>query len=291
VKTRMDNLNLAKLHGLSLVEAIDRLWHQAIELHIPAISNAFAKADRDEQERIKRVIAEAAERGFESASKVSMSQHATPNYEARARKWLKEPQWVCFSPDLRNIRWSIPSLRPSDCAALSRLLIDAVEPLNRGLKDGILIAVGIAESVRSCPELPISPGFFRIGQWSLDRQNSRLVELSQFGGGKKSRGCSDTRLALPSNAPKTQMENGTPPDGATYRTGTQGRPSSWHLVEPEAKRRIKAGEHPEKLNEFAIELDEWRQLKHPNSARMTVKTILNKVRPMWKGRPKNNAQN
>jgi hypothetical protein len=74
---------------------------------------------------------------------------------------------------------------------------------------------------------------------------------------------------------------------ATYTTGAPGRPSSWHLVEPEAKRRMKEKKVPETLGEFACSLAEWLSNAHPEAARLKPKTIENKLREAWRNRPQN----
>ena len=71
----------------------------------------------------------------------------------------------------------------------------------------------------------------------------------------------------------------------TYTTGGQGRPTSRHLVEPEAKRRIAAGELPESLAGFANSLSRWLSETHPTAAPMTPKTIENRIRQLWHDRP------
>jgi hypothetical protein len=66
-----------------------------------------------------------------------------------------------------------------------------------------------------------------------------------------------------------------------HKTGAPGRPSSKHLVEPEAQRRLNAGEYPKTLAEFAKQLAKWLRQSHPEAAPMTEKTICNAVRTMW----------
>jgi len=71
----------------------------------------------------------------------------------------------------------------------------------------------------------------------------------------------------------------------TYTTGGQGRPTSRHLVEVEAKLRIAAGELPKSLAEFAKSLSGWLSETHPAAAPMTPKTIENRIRQLWHDRP------
>jgi hypothetical protein len=71
----------------------------------------------------------------------------------------------------------------------------------------------------------------------------------------------------------------------TYTTGAPGRRTSRHLVEPEAKRRIAAGDIPKSLAEFARSLSGWLSENHPTAAPMTEKTIENRLRQLWRERP------
>ena len=71
----------------------------------------------------------------------------------------------------------------------------------------------------------------------------------------------------------------------TYTTGASGRPTSRHLVEAEAKRRIAAGDVPKSLPDFADSLLGWLSEKHPTAAPMTKKTIENRIRSLWRNMP------
>jgi hypothetical protein len=71
----------------------------------------------------------------------------------------------------------------------------------------------------------------------------------------------------------------------TYKTGSPGRPSSVHLIVPEADRRISTGEVPDSLAAFARSLSEWLKTTHPTAARMKQKTIENRLRETWNKRP------
>jgi hypothetical protein len=71
-----------------------------------------------------------------------------------------------------------------------------------------------------------------------------------------------------------------------YKTGAPGRPTSKHLVEQEAKRRLDAGEIPKTLAEFSRQLAEWHRTTHPSAPQMVAHTIENSIRGMWNSHPK-----
>jgi len=70
---------------------------------------------------------------------------------------------------------------------------------------------------------------------------------------------------------------------ATYRTGLAGKPSSWHLIESECRRRYQAGErYPNKAGremsaEWARVLGAWLSQNHPDAAPVTQKALSNKL--------------
>jgi hypothetical protein len=69
-----------------------------------------------------------------------------------------------------------------------------------------------------------------------------------------------------------------------YKTGVAGKPTSLHIVEPEAERRLAAGEYPETLAAFSRDLAAWLKDTHPEAPSMTEKTICNVFRDMWNAR-------
>lgn len=63
-------------------------------------------------------------------------------------------------------------------------------------------------------------------------------------------------------------------------TGLPGRPSkSWHLIEPELRRRLEAGEE-KSAAEWARVLIGWLKDSYPTAPRPAEKTITNKIRPI-----------
>lgn len=55
---------------------------------------------------------------------------------------------------------------------------------------------------------------------------------------------------------------------ATYRTGTQGQPSSMHLMKSELLRRAESGQMRKSLKAEAEDLVEWLRETHPNAPRL-----------------------
>jgi hypothetical protein len=68
----------------------------------------------------------------------------------------------------------------------------------------------------------------------------------------------------------------------TFTTGVAGRPSSRHLVQPEAKRRLDAGSSPETLAAFSRQLAAWLKDTEPLAAPMTARTIESAIRDLWR---------
>jgi hypothetical protein len=71
-------------------------------------------------------------------------------------------------------------------------------------------------------------------------------------------------------------------DEPIYRTGLAGKPTSWHLIEAECRRRWKEGErHSNRLHESRTEwarvLLEWLGRKHPDAPMPKLKTLKNNL--------------
>jgi len=67
-----------------------------------------------------------------------------------------------------------------------------------------------------------------------------------------------------------------------YRTGLAGKPTSWHLIQAECRRRWQAGErHPGNIGESRSDwgriLLEWLKREHPSAPRPTEKTLKSKL--------------
>jgi hypothetical protein len=118
------------------------------------------------------------------------------------------------------------------------------------------------------------PGEARLGGADV------IVDGQRWRGVRVKRGAAE---ALPTQSPRLSQAK-------IYRTGAPGRPTSSHLVEQEARRRIEAGEALQTLAEEARHLAEWLPLTHPAAPAMTPKTITGKVRPIFRA-PRNTAGN
>lgn len=82
--------------------------------------------------------------------------------------------------------------------------------------------------------------------------------------------------------PPAPAGEGALQDEPIYRTGVSGKPSSAHLVEPELRRRVKAGEVEPTLKAEAAALAEWLKSQHPQAPPMTAKTIRNRFRGLYR---------
>jgi hypothetical protein len=78
-------------------------------------------------------------------------------------------------------------------------------------------------------------------------------------------------------------EDQTATEGKIYRTGLAGRPSSWHFIEAECRKRWAARErHPnqhgdESPSEWASILKSWFQTEHPEAVQPKQKTLTNRL--------------
>jgi hypothetical protein len=75
-----------------------------------------------------------------------------------------------------------------------------------------------------------------------------------------------------------------------YTTGLPGRPTSWYLVEAEVRRRFTPGQPPKPAAEWAREMREWLQLKHPNAPLPTEKALTNRLASLLRRLVANNAR-
>jgi hypothetical protein len=87
--------------------------------------------------------------------------------------------------------------------------------------------------------------------------------------------------------PVSSHESDPTPPLEIYQTGAAGRPSkSWHLIEPEFRRRWEAGErHTGRIvgeckTEWADVLIAWLKSEHPKAPPPARKTLSNKLRPV-----------
>jgi hypothetical protein len=94
----------------------------------------------------------------------------------------------------------------------------------------------------------------------------------------------DALLSPAPAEPRAESRPASDDTEASDRTGAPGRPSSSHLVELEFDRRVAAEEVLPTLKAEADWLARWLATKHPNFAKMTPKTIENKIRSSYNKR-------
>jgi hypothetical protein len=70
--------------------------------------------------------------------------------------------------------------------------------------------------------------------------------------------------------------------GVRYQTGMAGKPSSWHLLESEVRRRHANGERHPSIAVWARELSAWLQSEHPLAARPKLKTLTNNLSRLFR---------
>ena len=70
-------------------------------------------------------------------------------------------------------------------------------------------------------------------------------------------------------------------EGADERTGVPGRPSSIHLLLPEARRRLDAGQVPKSITVFSRELADWFKINYPRKMPLKPRSIENALRELW----------
>lgn len=94
----------------------------------------------------------------------------------------------------------------------------------------------------------------------------------------------------PSDAPR--ISTSPSPAEPIYRTGVAGKPTSWHLIACECRRRYEAGERHrnaltrrESPSEWAIVLIEWLRANHPDAPPPTHKTLTNKLPALFRELP------
>ena len=77
--------------------------------------------------------------------------------------------------------------------------------------------------------------------------------------------------------PATGTPSAPPEEGLTFATGAAGRPTSWHIVEPEWLRRQLAGAIEPTRTAQAETLSKWLGDTHPKAAPMGKKAIYNRL--------------
>ena len=77
-----------------------------------------------------------------------------------------------------------------------------------------------------------------------------------------------------------------PGERKTFTTGMPGRPTSKHLIQELARRRLNVGDYPPTLVEFSKQLADELIRAEPKAVPMKPKTVGNAIRPLWHGRQK-----
>jgi hypothetical protein len=84
----------------------------------------------------------------------------------------------------------------------------------------------------------------------------------------------DQKREVPHHA---SSDTPVPPGETTYRTGLAGKPTSWHLIETECRRRFAAGEIHLTTAEWATVLRDWLASYHSGAMLPTEKTLTNRL--------------
>jgi hypothetical protein len=185
----VDTPDLAKLRGLSLVEAIDRFCNA----RLASLAEKVRTMEPDPHALARPTPQGFDEHEYKSALKANLAQGRTVSADRIAAQ-----RWICFSPDSSLIRWAADKLSPQDYQVLAREIVEVNKPLIQALSKSRLFASGILEPAASSghKQAMIRPAVFRIGRWVLYRDSgSRLVILNAHG--KKEMIYSAVRLFLP----------------------------------------------------------------------------------------------
>jgi hypothetical protein len=97
---------------------------------------------------------------------------------------------------------------------------------------------------------------------------------------------SDMGISVKQSPDPQSPDTDVPGKRKTLTTGVAGRPTSRHLVEKMARRRLDTEDYPETLAAFSEELAKELRDAEPEAARMTAKTIKNAIGPLWRARQK-----
>jgi hypothetical protein len=290
-------LDLNELHGLSLVEAIDQLYRRLVDRLAPELVAAWVRHAEERKTLIKRTTDSTFPNMDEAEAIFPKPTHR--GFDAYLRL-LKEHRWACFSPSW--IEWE-RGATPRFAQAADQILRAATSPIIESLAHGKITATGIHEpEASSSGRKSISAEFFVGDLWVLRRVGWRLIRLTAHGArvSEEKRGYCKVRLETAARRAADRVDvtlgepttAGEPAQTVPYRTGAEGRPSSWHLVEPEVMRRFVGGKcpnTPEEFDEFCCELEAWLRKTYPGAPSMTKKTIKNKTRGLWRAfekRPK-----
>jgi hypothetical protein len=86
------------------------------------------------------------------------------------------------------------------------------------------------------------------------------------------------KLATDTRGPdRAPASKATSVEEVVYRTGVAGKPTSWHLIVSECRRRFGADERHPTTMEWATALRDWLRTAHPNAPAVTLKTLTNRL--------------
>jgi hypothetical protein len=120
---------------------------------------------------------------------------------------------------------------------------------------------------------PIDWQASRIGRYDLVRIDRAEIER-WLGTTEQEPHLQQTGENLARRGPTVPREEGAV---ISLRTGLPGKPTSWHLIEAECRRRYQAGERHDTKAEWARQLRAWIISQHPGMPPPTEKTIANRL--------------
>jgi hypothetical protein len=169
--TRMDDSSsLTDLHGLSLAEAMNRLWQTAINCAVPVVAAQLASRAQDLIEKMIPLL-----KTFGRKNKNSCPQPEPADaYEAKARQLLEAQQVNCVTLEIGSqttFQLIGCPLDQRDREALGREALEAFEPLIVGLRNGTIEAEGIL-NLNEPRRIP--PHHFR-ATCTLYRHGARII--------------------------------------------------------------------------------------------------------------------
>ena len=128
----------------------------------------------------------------------------------------------------------------------------------------------------------------RIGRYDLVRLDR--IEIRQWianAGQESQTQPAGENLPRASGATSREPGVGSRESGAiiSLHTGLPGRPTSWHLIEAECRRRYQAGERHDTKAEWARQLRAWIVSQHPGTSPPTKKTIANRLTDLLRELP------
>jgi hypothetical protein len=271
------NPNFGELAGKSLAEVVDSLYAKQAEREIAGEPETAGLVQRW---------------GNQSPSSAYLLPFVGRSFWASFGPPRRRPS-IVHSDDPLKVTYKIPR-EMYEWLFEERLewFEKATEPFLYALKNSLVSVTGISEPAEksSWDRHLIPPGFFEVGRWELQRENSRLIALDDTGTptGVSYIAC---QLSAPADQPanpgkiqgKESPLDGNILDHNNHKTGFPGRPSmqDWVLQELElrAEKRLLA----DRLKTECIELLASLKAHRPDAPRYpTEKTISNQIRDRYR---------